>query len=528
MTHRARNLHQQGARLGAKQRLAGAIGPAVALIVAACSPGTPPAPAGTPVARSAAGDTAPAPTIPPVTVATATTAPAAPATPTRQPGSLADAVARVKPSVVYIATENSIGSGVIYHPDGYLLTSNHVIDSDSQIAVTLGNGETWPARLLGRLANYDLAVLKIDATNLPAASFADARELREGEDVVAIGYALNLREGGPTVTNGIVSAKRQSTNGPLLVQTTVPLNPGNSGGPLVNLKGQVVGINAARVRRVEDIPVEGISLAVSANDALAYISGQVTAPAAPAAATVAATLPRSPTAAPAANAVPNVAIQVAPTAPLPPPTSTPVPPPMATPARAGQVAIAGYDIIPAPPGQPATLVGQVQNVGPGAIENVRIAIRFLDAGGRLIGTQIAAGDLLVVLPGERAPFAATLSGAAPGWASVQVEATASAASPETLNLVNRSLTTEAVRLQPPRAPGQTAVLTGLVRNAGAAPARSIRLAAVFYDASGKVIDVAAGVSDPTNLPPGVAGTFQLPLRRESGHTGYVLIAESDR
>ena len=138
------------------------------------------------------------------------------------------------------------GSGVIVDgAKGFVITNFHVVRNAEAIEVTLKDGRKYPAQPLGVAPNLDLAVLKIDARNLPTLPLGDSRKLEVGDYVVAIGNPFGL---GQTVTNGIVSA----TERPLgqgdsrrFIQTDVPINPGNSGGALINLHGELVGINSA-------------------------------------------------------------------------------------------------------------------------------------------------------------------------------------------------------------------------------------------------------------------------------------------
>ena len=142
---------------------------------------------------------------------------------------------------------HSLGSGVILRPDGYIVTNSHVIQSAQQITVRLSATDTdYEAKLIGQDPYTDLAVIKIEATALPAAPLGDSRNLEVGEWVIAIGSPLGL---AGTVTAGIVSAKGRHNLGITdyedFIQTDAPINPGNSGGPLVNLDGEVIGINSA-------------------------------------------------------------------------------------------------------------------------------------------------------------------------------------------------------------------------------------------------------------------------------------------
>ncbi|MFC4666823.1 Do family serine endopeptidase [Falsiporphyromonas endometrii] len=140
------------------------------------------------------------------------------------------------------------GSGVIISPDGYIVTNNHVIDNANKITVTLNDNRTFSAKLIGADPGSDIALIKIDAKNLPTIPFGDSDKLKLGEWVLAVGNPFNLTS---TVTAGIVSAKARSTSSPKpgkmqvesFIQTDAAVNPGNSGGALVNSKGELVGIN---------------------------------------------------------------------------------------------------------------------------------------------------------------------------------------------------------------------------------------------------------------------------------------------
>lgn len=141
------------------------------------------------------------------------------------------------------------GSGVIISPDGYIATNNHVVANGEQIEVTLNDNKTYKAKLVGADPVTDVALLKVEAENLPVIQFGDSDSLRLGEWVLAIGSPFNLRS---TITAGIVSAKGRSLpdmSGEFkvesFIQTDAAVNPGNSGGALVNTKGELVGINTA-------------------------------------------------------------------------------------------------------------------------------------------------------------------------------------------------------------------------------------------------------------------------------------------
>src|SRR5690348_18458638 len=149
---------------------------------------------------------------------------------------------------------HALGSGAIVSPQGYIVTNNHVIDHATDIEVTLSDKRKFPAKVVGADKPTDLAVLKIDASDLPVASWGDSDALHVGAIVMAFGnpFGLTSQGGGITVTRGTVSALGRSgmgIEGPgsleNFIQTDAAINPGNSGGPLVNVRGQVVGINTA-------------------------------------------------------------------------------------------------------------------------------------------------------------------------------------------------------------------------------------------------------------------------------------------
>lgn len=145
--------------------------------------------------------------------------------------------------------KEATGSGVIISPDGYIVTNNHVVNGADELTVTLNDNREFSARIIGTDPNTDLALIKVNGKNLPTLPIGDSDNLKVGEWVLAVGNPYNLSS---TVTAGIVSAKARSmggegTNGPQIssfIQTDAAINPGNSGGALVNVKGELVGINA--------------------------------------------------------------------------------------------------------------------------------------------------------------------------------------------------------------------------------------------------------------------------------------------
>jgi serine protease Do/serine protease DegQ len=148
--------------------------------------------------------------------------------------------------------EMGLGSGVIVSSDGYILTNNHVVADADELTVEFADGRKFPAKVVGADPKTDIAVVKIDATGLPAVTFADSDKLRVGDVVFAVGNPLGV---GETVTMGIVSAKGRSNLGILddvkgyedFIQTDAAINMGNSGGALVDARGRFVGINSAIV-----------------------------------------------------------------------------------------------------------------------------------------------------------------------------------------------------------------------------------------------------------------------------------------
>jgi S1-C subfamily serine protease len=165
-------------------------------------------------------------------------------------------VERVSPSVVNVRRGRSGGSGVIVAPDGYALTNAHVVDGAREVAVTLHTGAELTAGVVGSDSATDLAVIRILGSGLPAAELAETESLRVGQLVIAIGDPLGFHS---TVTTGVVSALGRSlsaSDGRLIenvIQTDAALNPGNSGGPLVDTHAKVVGINTAIIPTAQGI-----------------------------------------------------------------------------------------------------------------------------------------------------------------------------------------------------------------------------------------------------------------------------------
>jgi serine protease Do len=138
--------------------------------------------------------------------------------------------------------QRGVGSGFIISDDGYVLTNAHVVEGADEVNVTLTDRREFKAKVLGADRRSDVALLKVDARNLPSLRMGDSSKIRVGEWVIAIGSPFNLEN---TVTAGIISAKARDTGDYLpLIQSDVAVNPGNSGGPLINMRGEVIGINS--------------------------------------------------------------------------------------------------------------------------------------------------------------------------------------------------------------------------------------------------------------------------------------------
>jgi serine protease Do len=192
------------------------------------------------------------------------------------PGDITDIVALARQSVVTITADGvsargngpfsapatGVGSGLILTEDGYILTNKHVVSGSSSLTVALSDGREFPARIVDELADNDLALIKIDASGLTAATLGDSAALEAGETAIAIGSPLGTYT--ETVTKGIISATGrditvtdEGTGRPTrlhdLIQTDAAINPGNSGGPLLDATGAVVGISTAVAQSAEGL-----------------------------------------------------------------------------------------------------------------------------------------------------------------------------------------------------------------------------------------------------------------------------------
>jgi len=183
-------------------------------------------------------------------------------------------VEKVGPSVVNISLQKraqrgqmaeGAGSGFIIAPDGFVLTNNHVVEGADAIEVGLTDGNRYPAQIVGTDPATDLALIRLLANGLPAATLGDSDRLRPGQLVIAIGNPFGFQS---TVSTGVISALGRALRGPSgrlienVIQTDVALNPGNSGGPLVDSRGNVIGVNSAMIYMAQ-----GIGLAIPINTA---------------------------------------------------------------------------------------------------------------------------------------------------------------------------------------------------------------------------------------------------------------------
>lgn len=173
------------------------------------------------------------------------------------------------------ATSTSLGSGVIVSKEGHILTNHHVVAGMTEIRVQLTDGRNEPARLIGSDPSNDIAVLRIDAKNIEALKLGDSDKLRVGQMVFAVGNPFGLEE---SVSRGIVSAKGRRTGGDSgveFIQTDAAVNQGNSGGPLVNIYGEVVGINTVIIASKTG-GWQGISFSIPSNTARRVMEGIIT------------------------------------------------------------------------------------------------------------------------------------------------------------------------------------------------------------------------------------------------------------
>lgn len=179
---------------------------------------------------------------------------------------LPEAIERVDDALVTVlASGDKIGSGFIVSPDGYLVTNSHVVGQAEVVTVKLADGTEVEGEVVAKSKDSDVAVVKIERKHLPTVQFGSTKGLRKGEEVAALGSPLGLES---SVSRGVVSNPRQEQDGRVYIQTDAALNPGNSGGPLINSSGLVIGMNAKVAVKAQNvgfaIPAEEICKALDA------------------------------------------------------------------------------------------------------------------------------------------------------------------------------------------------------------------------------------------------------------------------
>ncbi len=172
-------------------------------------------------------------------------------------------------NLFYIQPKRGVGSGVVLSADGFIVTNNHLVANAHEIIITLVDGQRFEARLIGTAAVRDIAVLRVNAHDLPVAEFADSDALQVGQLAIAVGNPFGLK-GTPTVTVGVVSALDRSIISQevlleSLIQTDAAINPGNSGGALVDSRGRIIGINTAVIPYAQ-----GVGFAIPINTARTF------------------------------------------------------------------------------------------------------------------------------------------------------------------------------------------------------------------------------------------------------------------
>ena len=276
-----------------------------------------------------------------------------------QPPSAADVMVAALPSVVEILGSSGTGTGFVVSEGGLTVTNRHVVEGADRVLIRVSDGEVYLGRIIRTHPTLDLAYIQIEADRqFTPIAFGDSDEARVGSDVIAIGFPLGSELGREaTITKGIISAKREA---PSYLQTDAPLNPGNSGGPLLDEFGRVIGVNTARVSERDGRTITGINFAIPIN----HVKRDLEAGSLPRSLTVAITPTPTPTSAlrpaatrlpapqpiatptmrtaftpvpttmprPTATNTPTPSPTVTPT-PIPPPTATPIPTPTPIPIR---------------------------------------------------------------------------------------------------------------------------------------------------------------------------------------------------
>src|SRR3989344_4511568 len=183
----------------------------------------------------------------------------------------AEIIKRVKPATVFIETTDEAGSGMIIESDGYVLTNAHVISGVSSARIKLSDGRSFTSSVVGRDEIIDLAILKINETNLPKVELGNSDGVSQGDDVFTLGYPFGI-EGDVSFKEGTISRKLTDSSGTYL-ETSAEIHPGNSGGPLVNKLGEVIGVNSMVLgRSIAGVSVgETIKFAIPINTAKSIV-----------------------------------------------------------------------------------------------------------------------------------------------------------------------------------------------------------------------------------------------------------------
>jgi len=193
-----------------------------------------------------------------------------------------DVAARGKAWLAHVERGNAVGSGIVVSADGLVLTNAHVIADSGPTRVTLPDGRQVYAELLGEDPTVDLALLKVSATGLSPATLGEPAKLQPGEPLFVVGYALDL-PGEPTLSRGVFSGRRTFPDSSVsYIQTDAAMNPGESGGPMLNSRGDVVGVNTWGIRSTQGAAVQGVNFAIPADLAASFVAsahrGELTAP----------------------------------------------------------------------------------------------------------------------------------------------------------------------------------------------------------------------------------------------------------
>lgn len=173
------------------------------------------------------------------------------------------AIQQVRDAIVTVETPDGAGAGFVVNSEGYVLTNQHVVGKATEISVKLRSGETLAATVVRAGEGSDLCLLQVERQHLPAVQFASSAQLKQGADVAAVGAPLGLEN---TLTKGVLSSTDREVNGKHYIQIDAALNPGNSGGPVINAEGNVVGVATSVAKEAQ-----GIGLAIPSDDVMAFL-----------------------------------------------------------------------------------------------------------------------------------------------------------------------------------------------------------------------------------------------------------------